>query len=146
MSAARYAKPSSRRETHAHRDTTGEADVLGDLRPHRIGDDHLVAGREQRAEGDVERVHRAVGDEDVVVGDGGEAVLRAHLVGERGAQLGDAVVRHVVRLAGVQRCDDRLADVCGGREARVTRLEAEHDLAGGLGAEKSLADLHDLAE
>ena len=55
-------------QRHADGHTTSKADVLGDLRPHGIGDDDLVASVEQSAERDIERVHGAVGNEYVVGG------------------------------------------------------------------------------
>ena len=56
-------------QSHPGRNAAGEANVLRDFRPHRIGDDDFVADVEEGAKGDVERVHGAVGDEDVVGGD-----------------------------------------------------------------------------
>jgi len=51
---------------YPNRDAASEANVLGDLGPHRVGDDHFVAGQQERTEGHEERVHRAVGDEDII--------------------------------------------------------------------------------
>ena len=134
----------------AHRDrhdrAAGEADVLGHLGPHRVGDDHLVAWAEQRAEDDVQGVHRAVGEEDILGLDGLDAVLLAHLAGERAAQLGDAVIGDVVRLAVVRGRGDGVEHVRRDGEARVARLEADDAGAAGLGAQQRLANLHDLAE
>ncbi len=122
-----------------------ESDVLGDLRPHRIWQDHLVAGREQSAEGCEERVHRTVGDEDVVGVDAVESVEQRHLLGECGAQLRDAVVGDVVSLAGVRGGDYRVDHVGSGCEAGIAGFESEDSLAFTRRDEESLAELNDLA-
>src|SRR4029077_11695657 len=62
------------------------------------------------------------------------------------AQLGDPVVRDVVRLAGVGRLSNRVDGVRRRCEAGVARLEAVDALTQGLGSEQSLTDLDDLAE
>src|SRR6185312_3303299 len=133
-------------ELHAHGNATRHPDVLDYLRPHWIRNYHLVARNEQGAEGDEERVHRTIRDEDVVARHASEVIAVAYLGCQRVAQLRDSVVRYVVRLSGA-RCDiDRVEHWSGDAEAGIARLEAKHAHAGRLGLEQLLPDLDDLPE
>ena len=103
-------------------------------------------GPSSDTERDVQRVHRAVREEDVVLSDVRQLVLRTELLGERRAELGDSVVRDVVGLAGLSRRGDRVEHMRRDREARIARLEPDDSRALRLGAEQHFADLHDLPE
>ena len=68
------------------------------------------------------------------------------LVGERAAQLGDAVVRDVVRLPRRSGVGDRRQNVRRDREARITGLEANDARALRLRPKQRFTDLDDFPE
>ena len=90
-------------ELDLDRHRAGVGEDAGDERPVRRGDDHLVAGIEQRAGGGGERVGRADGDLQVERQDPIEAVLGSQLVRERVEQPRFAGRRAVAEMRGVER-------------------------------------------
>ena len=136
----------ARLDPYTHRHAAGQANVLGDFGPHRIGNDHFVAGVEQRAERDVERVHRTVGEKYVARKDVGDAVLR--LAACRRARVEARGCRCSARSASSprHRVGDRRQNMRCDRKARITRLEAYDARALGLRPKERFADLDDFPE
>ena len=119
-----------------------QRDQLGDRHP--MGREHqdLVLRPEQRLEGDEQRVGTAVGDHDVV-GLAAHAVLASQLVPQRAAQRVRSARVRIVGFSGSGGRGERLDDVRGRVEVRLTSLEVEHLLAGPL---PGLGGRHDAAQ
>src|SRR5438552_5125113 len=118
---------------HRHRDTAGEHDPrdVGHIR--RIGNDHLIAVVERRAQREVDRLRNADGDEDLALGVVSDAPKLLGVIADCLTQRTDAVVGGVFRLPVLYRADRRLAKALRRDEIRLA--DAERDDAFGAGDE-----------
>ena len=117
-------------QRHLHRLAARGLDHRHGRRPFRIGNDHFVAGLEQRVEHRVEAVRAAVGDENLLVRFDRDVVLVPHLLRECLAQRRNAGGREVVRAVVGHRFRDGLLEGLGRVEGDVALIEAERILDG----------------
>ena len=102
-----------------HLDAGAVADVAG------LVVDDFVARIQNGAEGDVERLADADGDEDLGLRVVGDAELLFHILADEYAEGLQAEVRGVAGLAFFQRADDGLADGPGGGFIRLADAEGD---------------------
>ncbi len=109
------------RDRHAegHDDARRIADVA------RLVVEHFVAGIQQRAQGEVDRLGDADGDDDFGARIVGDAEVLLHVAADGRAQLGQAEIGGVVRAALLERIDRRLADVPGRVEIGLADAEGD---------------------
>ena len=107
------------------RGAAGEQGHVRVRHPVRRRNDHLVAGIERRHQRVVDDLLAAGADADLV-GPVVEAVLARELRDHRRLQLGRAVDRGVLGLAGMDRGDRRCLDVVRRVEIRLASPEADH--------------------
>jgi hypothetical protein len=89
---------------------------------------HLVAGIDERAAREVQRLTHADGDDDLVVRHVADGEIFLHVFADGAAQFDQAEVGGVMRLAFFQRVNARLADVPGRVEIRLADAERDHVL------------------
>ena len=123
----------------------GDGGLVGDVAG--VGAEDFVAVVDERAEGDVEGLTGAAGNDDLGGGVVGNAVERVQLLTEGFAELHEAVVGGVVRLALLDALDGGAADGFGGYIIGFTDAEGDNvvdgaeqveelaDAAGGHGGE-----------
>jgi hypothetical protein len=118
-----------------------EADHLVVARPARCRDQHLVTGAEEHHAGVVERLLRAVRDDDVGRGDPPVAlVVRVRVERDRLAEREDALDRRVARRALVECRLGGVPDRLRGVEVGLPRPEVDHLASGGLEGAGALRD------
>ncbi len=117
-------------ERHLHGHTTRLLDDRHGRRPLGIGNDHFIAGLEDRLEDREQAVRTAVGDDHFFVGADRDAVLLAHLFGKGLAQRRDAARRQVVRAVVGHGLGDALLESFWSVEGNVALVEAERILDG----------------
>ena len=105
--------------------TVREEHLRRGRRPLGIGNQHLVAGFEQRLTDDVQSVNAAVGDEHVFRIVDGNLILRAQLRRDELAQPRHAGGLQVMRLVLRDRLDHRRLDGIGRIEAHVALIETK---------------------
>ena len=115
----------ARRAGHHHRHAARQADHLRIGHPARRGDDHLVAGVEQRAQRQEQRGLCAVGHDDLAGGIR-QAVVAAQLVADCGAQLQRAGCSGVFGQAHIQRFMRGGTDILRGHKVRLACTEGNH--------------------
>jgi hypothetical protein len=94
----------------------------------------------------MKRVHSTVRHEDVIARDADEPIPNPYFLGKRRPELGNPIVRDVVRFSRIRRGHHCLRNVRRRSKTRVARLEPKHNLPGCLSAEQSFADLNNFAE
>ena len=111
---------------HRHELTAGHARRRQIRHVARVRAEHFVAGVQQRAQGDVERLARPARDDDLVLRVVVDAVepldMRAQLL----AQFKQAVVRGVVRVATLDAGDRCPANGLGGNVVRFAHAQRDH--------------------
>ena len=111
--------------------TAGELHHLGIAHPIRGRDDDFVAGADGGEDGEVAGHLAARGDDDVGVGDTGEAAAGV-VFGDGLTESGDARRRGILRLAISQSLSAGVLDELRGIEVGLTDAETDDILAGGL--------------
>ena len=124
---------------HAHGHAAGHDDGRPVAHEARLVVNHLVAGIEHRAQGDVDGLAHAHRHQRLLVPVVFRAELPRHVAADRLAQRRIAAVRRVVRRPALQRKDRRLAHGPRRVEIRLAHAERDHVLAGRDNVEK-LAD------
>ena len=97
----------------------------------RLGDEHLLAGIDEGADGVVDRLGAADGDEDLLVCVVAQLVLAARERGDLAAQLGKTPVGGIEGLTLLKRLDAGAPDLPRGLEIRFA--DAERDCVGHFG-------------
>ena len=118
--------PALRLDGDGHAVSEGDEGAVRDVAGLVVDD--LVAGIGDGADGEVERLADADGDEDFIGRVVHAAELPLHVGGEGLAQLEQAEVGGVAGRAALQRVDGVFADVPGGGEVRLADAQRDHVL------------------
>jgi hypothetical protein len=117
---------------YLHGFRVGEVRLRRVVRPPRRGNQELLAGSDRRQHGQVERLHPAVGDDDLV-GVDVDVEVGGHPPGDDPPEFGQPRVRRVMRVPRPRRVGGRLDDVCGRVEVRFPDFEPNQVAVGRLG-------------